>query len=61
MLMEPTLMLAAVAGPDHDQNDHKGVRIQVFFEFSLYLSRNWSPDAHGAHPDVGDSVGGSEP
>ena len=35
MLMGPTLMSAALAGQDHDPNVPKGVRVQVFFEFSL--------------------------
>ena len=35
MIMVPTLMSAASAGQDHDQNVPKGVRVQVFFEFSL--------------------------
>ena len=62
MVMGPTLMsVAASAGPDHDQNVPKGVRVKLLFEFSLYLIRKWSPDAHGAHPDVGGGVGGSGP
>ena len=61
MVMGPTLMSAAAsAGPDHDQNVPKGVRVQVLFEFLLYLIRKWFPDGHGAHPDVG-GVGGSGP
>ena len=60
MLMGPTLVSAASAGRDHDQNVPKGVRVQVLFEFLLYLIRKWFPDGHGAHPDVG-GVGGSGP
>ena len=55
-----TLMSEALAGQDHDQNVPKGVRVQLLFEFSLYLIRKWFPDGHGAHPDVS-GVGGSEP
>ena len=54
MVMAPMFMLAASAGHhDHAQNVPKGVRVQLLFEFSLYLIRKWFPDAHGAHPDVG--------
>ena len=53
MLMGPTLVLAASAGPDHGQDVPKGVWVWVLFEFSLYLIRKWFPDAHGAHPGVG--------
>ena len=60
MLMAPTLVLAAGAGQDHDQNVPKGVRAQLLFEFLLYLIRKWSPEGHGAHPDVG-GVGWSGP
>ena len=51
-------MSEALAG--QDQNVPKGVRVQLHFEFSLYLIRKWFPDGHGAHPDVG-GVGGSGP
>ena len=57
MLMGPTLVSAASAGPDHDQNVSKGVRVRVLFEFLLYLIRKWFPDAHGAHPGVGGGGG----
>ena len=60
MFMGPTLVSAASAGRDHDQDVPKGVRIQVFFEFLLYLIRKWFPDDHGAHLNVG-GVGGSVP
>ena len=54
MVMAPMFMLAASAGHhDHAQNVPKGVRVQLLFEFSLYLIRKWFPDAHGAHPGVG--------
>ena len=56
--MGPILMSAESAGQDHDPNVPKGVKVQVFFEFSLYLIRKWFPDIQGAHPDVG-QVGGS--
>ena len=59
MVMGPTLMLAATAGLDHDQNVPKGIWVWVHFEFFLYLIRKWFPDGLGAHPDVGGSVGGS--
>ena len=62
MDLVPTLMWAAAsAGPDHDQNVPRGVRIQVHFEFLLYLIRKWFPDGLGAHPDVVSGVGGSLP
>ena len=60
MHMVLTLMSAASAGQDYDANVPKGARIQVIFEFLLYLIRKWFPDAHGAHPDVG-GVGRSGP
>ena len=53
MVMGPTLVSAASAGPDHDQIVPKGARGQVLFEFSLYLIRKWFPDVHGANPGVG--------
>ena len=52
MLMGPTLVSAASAGRDHDQNVPKGPGVQLLFEFLLYLIRKWSPEGHGAHPDV---------
>ena len=59
MVMVLTLMSAASAGHhDHAQNVPKGVRVQLLFEFLLYLIRKWSPDGHGAHVHVG-GVGGS--
>ena len=51
--MGPILMSAKSAGQDHDPNVLKGVRVQVLFEFLLYLIRKWFPDAYGAHPGVG--------
>ena len=60
MVMAPTLVSAASAGQDHDQNDPMGVRLWVLFEFLLYLIRKWSPDAHGVHQGVG-GIGGSRP
>ena len=57
MVMGPTLVSAASAGQDHDQNVPKGVRVQMLFEFLLYLIRKWFPDGHGGHlwacPDPG--------
>ena len=60
MLTGSTMVSAASAGPDHDQNGLKGPGVQLLFEFLLYLIRKWFTDGHGAHPGVG-GVGGSEP
>ena len=51
--------MTILVGPDNDQYVPKSGRVQLLFEFLLYLIRKWFPDGHGAHPDVGDGVGGS--
>ena len=59
MVMVLTLMSAMWADLDHDQNVPKNVRVQVLFEFSLYLDRKLSPEGHGTHHDVS-IVGGPD-
>ena len=44
--------MTILVGSDDDQYVRKGVRVQLLFEFLLYLIRKWFPDDHGAQPGV---------